>query len=97
MNDGLRWAAMAEAVTLLALVFVAVPLKHVAGFDLATRIIGPVHGLTFLMFSWFIVRAWSEGVIDWKAAMRLFIGAMIPFGGFINERWLRRNTSTMAH
>lgn len=96
MSDGLRWAALAEAVTLLALLCVAVPLKHVAGLPLATTIVGPVHGLTFLVFSWFTVRSWSEGLIDWKAAMRLFIGAMIPFGGFINERWLRRHTSLNA-
>ena len=97
MSGGLRRAAQAEAVTLLALLFVAVPLKHAAGYDLAPRIVGPIHGLTFLMFSWFTVRSWSEGLIGWKAAIRLFVGAMIPFGGFINERWLRRQASTIAH
>jgi hypothetical protein len=40
----LRQLALAEAATLLALVFVAVPLKHVAGLAEASRVFGPIHG-----------------------------------------------------
>lgn len=89
MTKGLRYSAIAEALTLLALVFVAVPLKYGAGIPFATKFMGPVHGLTFLFFLWSVARTWAEGLINWKAALRLFIGAMIPFGGIVNERWLR--------
>lgn len=85
----LRILALAEAATLLTLVFVAVPLKHVGGVPEATRIMGPIHGLAFLAFSWAMTRAWSEGLIGRRDAARLFLGACLPFGGIVNERWLR--------
>lgn len=90
MTAGLRIATLAEALTLLALVLVAVPLKHAANLPEATRVMGPVHGAAFLTFSWFVVRAWAEGLFGWRGAARMMAGAMIPFGGFANERWLKR-------
>ncbi len=85
----LRLLSIAEAVTLLSLLLIAVPLKHLAGIGEVSRILGPIHGLTFLAFLWVIAQAWSEGLIARRDAMRLFIGATLPFGGIINERWLR--------
>ena len=87
---GLRRAAIAEAVTLLVLFCVAMPIKYVLGEPQVVSMIGPVHGLMFMIFLWFIVRSWSEGIINGIGALRLFVGALIPMGGFVNERWLRR-------
>ncbi len=87
---GLRRVAIAEAVTLLVLFCVAMPLKHVFGVPLAVSIVGPIHGLTFMVFLWFVIRSWAEESINAKGAFRLIVGAFIPMGGFFNERWLRR-------
>jgi len=35
----------------------------------------------------------GEGLITRWGALRLFIGSLIPFGGFINERWLARQAT----
>ena len=86
----LRYAAFAEAVTLVALVCIAVPLKRIADIPAATSILGPIHGGMFLFFVWIVIRSWAEGLINGLGAGRLLIGAFIPFGGFINERWLSR-------
>ncbi len=85
----LRWFALAEGVTLLILFFIAMPLKYGMGLPIAVSIMGPLHGVTFMMFVWIVIRTWAEGLLNWQYAARLFIGAMIPFGGFVNERWLR--------
>ncbi len=87
---GLMRAAILEALTLLALFGVAMPLKYLADVPQAVSVTGPIHGLAFMIFLWFVIRSWAEGLIDWTGALRLFIGAFIPFGGFLNERWLRR-------
>lgn len=92
---GLMRAAIFEAVTLLALFGVAMPLKYLAAVPQAVSIVGPIHGLAFMVFAWFVIRSWAEGLIDWIGAVRLFIGAFIPFGGFVNERWLRRQSEAM--
>ena len=89
---GLTRAALTEALTLMLLFFVAIPLKYWANIPAAVTLIGPVHGAAFLVFLWFVVRSWAEGMINVTGALRLFIGAMIPLGGFVNERWLRRQT-----
>lgn len=85
----LRWLAVTEAMTLLVLVLVAVPLKHLAGISDATRFVGPIHGLAFLAFCWAVIRSLSEGWLTKWDVTRLLIGAFIPFGGVVNERWLR--------
>lgn len=89
---GLQRAAIFEALTLLALFCVAMPLKHWANVPQAVSVVGPIHGLAFMVFLWFVIRTWAEGLIDQLGALRLFIGAFVPFGGFINERWLRRQS-----
>ncbi|MEM1436652.1 MAG: DUF3817 domain-containing protein [Pseudomonadota bacterium] len=90
---GLRRAAFAEAVTLLALFFLAMPIKYILGEPRVVSVIGPVHGLMFMVFLWFVVRSWSEGIINGTGAVRLFVGALIPMGGFVNERWLRQQST----
>ncbi len=88
-DRALRFMAFAEAITLLLLVFVAMPLKYGAGYLQATSIMGPIHGITFLLFIWLVIRTHAEGLISSKDLVRLTIGAMVPFGGIVNERWLR--------
>ena len=92
---GLARAAVAEALTLLALVGVAMPLKYGADVPLAVSIVGPIHGFAFMVFLWFVARSWGEGLVDWLGALRLFVGALIPFGGLVNERWLRRRSGCL--
>ena len=87
---GLRRAAFLEAVTLLALFGLAMPLKYWAGVDQATSIMGPLHGLAFTVFVWFVIRSWAEGIIGSGGTARLLVGAFLPFAGFVNERWLAR-------
>ncbi|MEX3015923.1 DUF3817 domain-containing protein [Gymnodinialimonas hymeniacidonis] len=87
---GLMRAAIFEALTLLALFCVAMPLKYTAEIPQAVSVMGPIHGLAFMVFLWFVIRSWAEGLINWLGALRLLVGAFIPFGGFVNERWLRQ-------
>lgn len=93
---GLVRAAVFEAVTLLALFGVAMPLKYGAGAPQAVSIMGPVHGLAFIVFVWFVLRSWAEGLIGGLGVARLLVGAFVPFGGFLNERWLRRQIAEAA-
>lgn len=86
---GLRLAALAEASTLVTLLFIAVPLKYAAGIIVATKIVGPVHGLAFLIFNWKVFQEHASGSLTSREVSRLIVGAFVPFLGFYNERWLR--------
>ncbi len=91
----LEIASFAEATTLVLLVCVAVPLKHLAGYPLGVRVMGPVHGLAFLSYVWIAVQTVSGG--GWSAieAARLFVGAFVPFGGFLNLPFLARKVALL--
>lgn len=92
----MRGVSLIEGSTLLLLLLVAVPLKHVAGLPIATRIMGPIHGLAFLAYGWMLIRMTAGG--GWSRAdiARLSIAALIPFGAFINERALARRQAMLA-
>jgi integral membrane protein len=51
-----RWVAIAEGVSFLVLLGIAMPLKYFAGMPEAVKIIGMLHGILFVSF---IVLAWS--------------------------------------
>jgi len=86
----LRFAVALEGATLITLVMIASPLKRFADLPVATQIMGPVHGLAFLVFLYILVEAVAARTLNGRAALRLLVGAMVPFGGVVNERWLAR-------
>lgn len=92
----LRLASFVEATTLLILVFVAVPLKHLFGYPSAVRLMGPVHGAAFVAYAWSLVVAVSGGGWSRAEVLRLGLAAFIPFGGFLNAGLLRRKRAALA-
>lgn len=94
-NEGwrrLRVAVLLEGATLIVLVLIASPLKRFADMPVATEIMGPVHGLAFLFLLYVLVEARAARMFGNWAALRLCIGAMVPFGGLVNARWLAHMT-----
>lgn len=91
----LEIASCAEAISLLTLVCIAVPFKHLAGYASAVHIMGPVHGVVFLAYLWTAVQTVAGG--DWSVAeaSRLFVGAVVPFGGFFNLPLLGRKMASL--
>jgi integral membrane protein len=92
----MRLASIAEGCTLLVLVFVAVPLKHLGGHPIATAIMGPVHGLAFLLYIWTLIQTVSGADFSRPEVVRMVLAAFIPFGGFVNARALRRRQALLA-
>lgn len=86
----LELASCGEAITLVLLVCVAVPLKHLGGYPIGVRVMGPIHGMMFLAYVWVAVQTVAGG--GWRATetARLFVGAFVPFGGFFNLPFLAR-------
>lgn len=92
---GLRVMSLVEGMTLLVLVGVAVPLKHLAGYPLLVSIVGPVHGLVFLFYLWVALNTiagegWSKGDIA-----RVVLAAFIPGGAFLNAGFMKRKEEAL--
>ncbi len=78
-----------EAASYLVLL-VATAFKYWADFDWGVRIIGPIHGVLYLVFVAAILRQFQQ--LRWsfkKAVVAMALGS-IPLGGFLVERWIRR-------
>jgi len=92
----MRVVSVIEGSTLLVLVFVAVPLKHLGGYPIATAIMGPVHGMAFLLYVWMLIQTVSGAAFPRRDVVRMVAAAFIPFGAFLNERILRRRQALLA-
>ena len=83
----LRLIGILEGISLLVLVGIAVPLKHVLDEPLFVRIMGPVHGLLFLMF---VINTLSVGIdYRWKfstTTWKVLVACLVPFGTFYIDR-----------
>lgn len=79
----LRLLALLEGLSLLLLIFVAVPMKRLAGDPSLVSWIGPIHGALFLLFVMTALRVsveqqWSFRQTTWK----FLVACFIPFGTF---------------
>ena len=92
----MRYASLLEASTLALLVFVAVPMKHLGGLPQATAIMGPVHGLAFMIYAWMLIQTLSGAGWARSQIIRMVLFAFIPLAGFLNERLLWHQQQRLA-
>lgn len=79
----LRILAILEGLSLLTLIFVAVPVKYWLGNPAFVKMMGPIHGTLFLLFlfntlSVGVEQQWKFKETTWKVILACFI----PFGTF---------------
>jgi integral membrane protein len=84
----LRILGAIEGVSTLLLFGVAMPLKY--GFDmpLAVTVAGSIHGLLFMALVAANAVAVERVPIGTKLCVAGVVGAVIPFGPFVVDRWL---------
>ena len=79
----LRFMALLEGSSLLLLLLVAVPLKRLIGIPEAVQLIGPIHGLLFIVFNALLIVAMLKKQVTIKQYVLGFIASLIPFGTFV--------------
>ncbi len=79
----LRWAALFEGTSLLLLVLIAVPLKYFAEMPIGVKIIGPLHGILFLVFITLLFMHYAKRDISAGKTIIGLIASFIPTGTFI--------------
>lgn len=84
------WLAFADGLALLALVFVAVPVKYLLNLPLGVKILGPIHGVLFVSLTLTILAALNRGTLKPGLGALLFIGALIPLGAFYADHRLKQ-------
>jgi integral membrane protein len=92
----LRFVGIAEGISFLVLLGIAMPLKYYAGLPQAVKIVGWMHGLLFILYVVALANAafvhrWSI----WRTFVA-FVASLVPFGTFILDARLRREERKYA-
>ena len=91
----MRYIALAEATSFLALL-VASYLKRQGEGEMGVTILGPIHGALFILYVLFALNLRDRAGWSWKTTLWILLGAVVPFGGYVVDRWLVRNTPRVA-
>lgn len=85
------WVALIEGLTTLALFFVAMPLKYLAGNPVLVPPVGCLHWIAFLAYVAMMVLAFTgRRGVGILGRLRTFAAALVPVGTFINDPWFKR-------
>jgi integral membrane protein len=85
----LRLVAFLEGLSFVVLLFIAMPLKHLAAMPLPVRVVGSLHGLLFLVFLVTLFRAAKGRGWPLRRTALGLLASVVPFGTFVFDRVLR--------
>jgi len=84
----LRVIAFVEGISFLVLLFIAMPLKYMAGQPEAVRQVGMAHGVLFVLYVLLLVLVKAEYDWTWKKTGIAFLASVVPFGTFWADKKL---------
>jgi integral membrane protein len=92
----LRYVGIAEGISYLVLLFIAMPIKYMAGINEVVKYTGWAHGVLFMLFLPLV--AWVKFKLNWSYgwAIWAFIASLLPFGTFILDRQLKKDEVLLA-
>ena len=86
--------ALIEATTFL-LLLVASYVKRASDQPLGVEILGPIHGLLFVAYVVMALAVRERAGWTGKQTVLILIGAVVPFGGYIVDRWFYTNNAAV--
>jgi integral membrane protein len=86
---------LAEGLSFIVLLVIAMPLKYMANMALPVRIVGMLHGVLFILYTIYLLQAaiaykWTIS----KTAAAFFL-SFIPMGTFFLESLLKKEIKTI--
>ena len=85
----LRKIGIIEGISLLFLLFVAMPLKYFADMPKVVTVVGWIHGFLFILFMTVAYIVYEKLNWPFKKLIFAFIAAFLPFGTFIFDKQLK--------
>ena len=91
----LRRTGIAEGISFLVLLLIAMPLKYIWDWPLAVKYVGWAHGLLFV--SYIALAYYAKEVYNWpfKKFALAFIAAWLPLGTFLYDKWLKKEEDSL--
>ena len=86
---------LAEGVSFILLIGIAMPLKYMAHILQPVRIVGMVHGILFILFGLFLLQAALSYKWTLQKTAVAFLLSFVPFGTFFLERLLKQEIANI--
>jgi integral membrane protein len=85
----LRIVGMLEGVSFLLLLGIAMPLKYAMDWPWAVKLLGPVHGVLFVLYLVLVVVAWRQHAWGFARVVTFAVASLLPFGPLLVDRQLK--------
>lgn len=85
-----RIIAVAEGISYLVLLLIAMPLKYWGNSPHAVQYVGWAHGVLFITFMVLLLLVWIKYKWSFGKTVLAFIASLLPFGTFVLERKLKK-------
>ncbi|NRF41909.1 DUF3817 domain-containing protein [Pedobacter foliorum] len=86
-----RKVAVAEGLSYVFLVFIAMPLKYWADLPLAVKYTGWAHGVLFVLYMVILIMAWQEYKWNLKKVVLIGFASLLPFAPFLVDKRLKKD------
>ena len=81
--------ALAEGVSFLTLLFVAMPMKYFMGMPEVVRVVGSIHGILFVLYVGLLAILHVRQRWSFMFSLYALVASVIPFGTFVLDKLLR--------
>ena len=88
--------AVAEGISFLLLLLVAMPLKYMAGLPIAVLIMGSIHGALFVLFAAMAMAAKDKYNRPFKWLVAAGVASILPLGTFVMDRRWKQEEAELA-
>ena len=93
---GFRMIAIAEGVSFLILMLIAMPLKYIFHIPEAVKIFGWVHGALFISYLYFAFEVMGTLKKNFNWFAKAFVAAILPCGTFVLDKQLKKEESALS-
>ncbi len=86
-----RMIGIAEGISFLVLLLIAMPLKYIFNIPEAVKFTGWVHGALFIAFIYFAFEVMGTCKKSFGWFLKAFVAAFVPCGTFIFDQQLKKD------
>ena len=84
-----RMTALAEGISFLTLLFIAMPMKYFMGMPEVVRVVGSIHGVLFVLYVGLLAMLHFRQRWSFIFSLYALLASVIPFGTFMLDKQLR--------
>ena len=92
----LRIVGIAEGISFLVLLLIAMPLKYFMGMPLAVKYVGWAHGVLFIAYVIAVFVAIKAMRWNWFSVLVALGASLLPFGTFVLDKELKKRQAVLA-